>query len=99
MFLKNKAARLITINADGKSYQILPGNHPAVDVPDEVCKRDFVKALLHCGDLVRESAPEVEEADQDGELEVLRELCAEAGVKVDKRWGVERLREELDKAE
>lgn len=63
MFLKNEAARLITINhlVDGveTSYPILPGENPAVEVPDAVAKIDFVKALLKNGDLRRVGADEL----------------------------------------
>lgn len=59
MFLKNNAARLITINgklnADGEretKFQVLPGNNPSVEVPDELCKSDYVKALIASGSLV-----------------------------------------------
>lgn len=69
MFLKNEAARLITINhlVDDKetSYRILPGENPAVEVPDAVAKIDFVKALLKNGDLRRVGADDLE----DGEAE------------------------------
>ena len=69
MFPKNEAARLITINhlVDGTetSYPILPGENPAVEVPDAVAKIDFVKALLQNGDLRRVGADELE----DGEAE------------------------------
>lgn len=69
MFLKNEAARLITINflVDGMEigYPILPGENPAVEVPDEAAKIDFVKALLKNGDLRRVGADDLE----DGEAE------------------------------
>lgn len=70
MFLKNEAARLITVNhlVDGveTSYPILPGENPAVEVPDDVAKIDFVKALLQNGDLRRVGADELpdKEAEQ-----------------------------------
>lgn len=64
MFLKNEAARLITINhlVEGveTSYPILPGENPAVEVPDAVAKIDFVKALLKSGDLRVADADEAE---------------------------------------
>lgn len=41
---------------------------------------------------------EPDEADDEAELEALREVARDAGVKVDKRWGVDRLREEIAKA-
>lgn len=71
MFLKNEAARLITINhlVEGAeiSYPILPGENPAVEVPDEVAKIDFVKALLNNGDLRRVGADEMEVGDSEDE--------------------------------
>ncbi|HBO3938705.1 TPA: hypothetical protein ACQQIX_006056 [Pseudomonas aeruginosa] len=102
MYLKNEAARLITIRhiVDGAkvSYQILPGENPAVEVPDEVAKTAFVKALIQNGDLRRVG---VDEGDDEGEDEddiaTLREQAGRAGVKVDKRWSAERLREEIAK--
>lgn len=64
MFLKNNQARLITINGkldkmeDGSyvrsvKYQLKPGNNPAVEVPDELCKTEYVKALLASGAVVQ----------------------------------------------
>jgi hypothetical protein len=101
MFLKNEAARLITINhlVDGTetSYPILPGENPAVEVPDAVAKIDFVKALLKNGDLRRVGADELEAEDTDDE-----DLVAQAealGIKVNKTWGENRLREEIAKAQ
>lgn len=91
MFLKNEAARLITINhlvGDKEtSYPILPGENPAVEVPDAVAKIDFVKALLKNGDLRRVGADELESEDDDeggDDIEALREQAGRAGVKVNK---------------
>lgn len=64
MFLKNNQARLITINGkleemkDGSyvrnvKFQLKPGNNPAVEVPDELCKTEYVKALLASGAVVQ----------------------------------------------
>ena len=60
MFLKNNAKRLITVNGklDSKGqrsvkYQLKPGNNPAVEVPDELCKSAYVKALLESGAIVQ----------------------------------------------
>lgn len=101
MFLKNEAARLITINhlvGDKEtSYPILPGENPAVEVPDAVAKIDFVKALLKSGDLRRVGADELESEESDDE-----DLTAQAealGIKVNKTWGEARLREEIAKAQ
>lgn len=57
MKLKNNSARLLTVNHNGSKYRILPGNNPAVDVPNDACKSDFVKNLLKIGDLVKVSDP------------------------------------------
>lgn len=60
MFLKNNAKRLITVNGklDSKGqrsvkFQLKPGNNPAVEVPDELCKTEYVKALLESGAVVQ----------------------------------------------
>lgn len=106
MFLKNEAARLITINhlvgEKETSYPILPGENPAVEVPDEVAKIDFVKALLKNGDLRRVGADELESDDDDDgddDIEALREQAGRAGVKVNKTWGKARLLEEISKVQ
>ena len=106
MFLKNEAARLITINylVDGAetSYPILPGENPAVEVPDAVAKIDFVKALLKNGDLRRVGADELESDDDDEgddeDIDALRAEATAAGVTVSDRWGAERLKAEIAKA-
>jgi hypothetical protein len=102
MFLKNEAARLITIHhlvsGEKASYKILPGENPAVEVPDEVAKLDFVKALLQNGDLRRVGEDELDAEDDDGDdIEALREQAGRAGVKVNKTWGKARLLEEIAK--
>ncbi|MHA6160976.1 hypothetical protein ACX3X6_08740 [Pseudomonas sichuanensis] len=106
MFLKNEAARLITINhmVDGveTSYPILPGENPSVEVPDAVVKIDFVKALLKNGDLRRVGADEREADDDEEEGDDIDSLRADAealGIKVDKRWKEAKLREEIAKAQ
>lgn len=105
MFLKNEAARLITINhlVDGvlTSYPILPGENPAVEVPDAAKKIDFVKALLKSGDLRIADADEAgreEEEEGDDDIDTLRAEAAELGIEVSNRWGEKRLREEIAKA-
>lgn len=106
MFLKNEAARLITINLlvgeTETSYKILPGENPAVEVPDAVAKIDFVKALLKNGDLRRVGVDELESEDDDDEgdddIEVLRAEAVAAGVIVSDRWGAKRLKAEIAKA-
>lgn len=58
MLLKNNSARLITVNGSlnergerSVKYQIKPGKNPAVEVPNELCKSAFVKALIASGSL------------------------------------------------
>lgn len=103
MYLKNEAARLITINADGKKYQVLPGLNPVVEVPDEVAKIPFVKALLKNGSLRRISKVDVDGDDSasydamDREMELI-DQAEKLGIAVDKRWGEKRLLEEIAKA-
>lgn len=109
MHLKNEAARLITINTlDGErlvQYRILPGENPAVEVPESVVQIDFVKALLKNGSLRRVGADELGETfeeietpeDQDEKAELVME-AEELGITVDKRWGINRLKEEIAKA-
>ena len=47
MELKNISARLITISGEGETeYKILPGENPAVEVPDDIVKGFFVQALI-----------------------------------------------------
>lgn len=106
MFLKNEAARLITINhlVDGveTSYPILPGENPAVEVPDAAAKIDFVKALLNNGDLRRVGADEFEDDDGEEDGDDIDSLSADAealGIKIDKRWKEAKLREEIAKAQ
>lgn len=62
MLLKNNSARLITVNGSlnekgerTEKYQIKPGKNPAVEVPDELCKSDFVKSLIDNGSLIAQS--------------------------------------------
>jgi hypothetical protein len=52
MLLKNNVARLITINHNGKRYDVKPGENPSVDVPDEACKTAFVQNLINTGQLL-----------------------------------------------
>lgn len=102
MWLRNTAKRLITINGpmsgDGypEFYDVLPGENPAVDVPDALCKSDFVKNLIKIGELVQTVAPESDAADDD--LESLRNEALLLGIDVDKKWKAPRIRAEIDKA-
>lgn len=59
MLLKNKSARLITVNGTlndkgerTEKYLIKPGKNPAVEVPDELCESAFVQSLIDNEDLI-----------------------------------------------
>ncbi len=105
MFLKNEAARLITINhlvgEKETSYPILPGENPAVEVPDAVAKIDFVKALLKNGDLRRVGEDELDSEDDDSDevITQLREEAVALGIQVNEVWKEARLRKEIAKAQ
>lgn len=76
MLLKNVSRRLITVNMPvtrkdkktGKDVtkmegvKILPGENPAVEIPDDICKNAFVKALIKDGSLTVQ-LPEDDEAE------------------------------------
>jgi len=100
MLLRNNSKRLITINApmteSGYStfYDIKPGDNPAVEVPDEFCKSDFVKNLLNTGDLTRMTPAESDSDDVDS----LRDEAMLLDIKVDKKWDAARIQSEIDKA-
>lgn len=100
MLLRNNSSRLITINApmtDGgytEFYDIKPGENPAVEVPDEFCKSDFVKNLLNTGDLTRMTPAE---QDDVPDLEALSDEAMLLGITVDKKWDAVRLQSEIAK--
>ena len=99
MLLRNNSKRLITINASmteggyTEFYDVLPGENPAVEVPDHLCESDFVQHLLKTRDLTVEY---VQPADDD--LESLRNEALLLGIDVDKKWKAPRIRAEIDKA-
>lgn len=76
MLLKNKSARLITVNGPlndkgerTAKYQIKPGKNPSVEVPDDLCKSDFVKSLLANESLIAVAGvpiETIEPSDTDG---------------------------------
>lgn len=71
MLLKNQKARLVTINGRFENgqrvekYQIKPGNNPAVEVPDKLCKTAFVQSLIKDGTLLVMSG--AADSEQDGD--------------------------------
>ena len=100
MLLRNNSKRLVTINApmtEGgytEFYDIKPGDNPAVEVPDTLCRSDFVKNLLNTGDLTRMTPAESDSDDVDS----LRDEAMLLGIKVDKKWDAARIQSEIDKA-
>lgn len=102
MLLRNLSARLITINApmgnEGYDtfYDILPGNNPAVEVPDALCKSAWVQNLIDIGELVSLAAPAP--GDDAEELETLRDEAMLHGITVDPSWTVAQLRTAIDNA-
>ena len=74
--LKNLDKRLITINHDGKRYDIKCGENPAVEVHDEAMKTDFVKHLVETGKLaivsgVTEQDKSLEDDEHRAELKAM----------------------------
>lgn len=71
MLLKNTSRRLITINVPGKdgknvATKILPGENPAVEIPDELGKTKFVKALIKDGSLSIQLPVEDDDEESNG---------------------------------
>lgn len=101
MLLRNNSRRLITINApmtEGgytEFYDIKPGDNPSVDIPDTLCKSDFVKNLLNTGDLTRMTPADT---DGDDDMEALRNEALLLGIDVKKTWNADKIRSEIDKA-
>lgn len=113
MLLKNNVPRLITINdkmVEGKkqkSYQIKPGNNPAVEVPDELCKTTFVKLLIKERSLLVVTAPISTDDDEDlasGEYDdmdkgELKSYAEALGLDVKSSWTKDKLIDEIVKIE
>lgn len=98
MFVKNTSARLITINVKGeKPVRVLPGNNPAVEISKAAEKLTFTQLLLKKGAL-REASQVETVVENDDEKDQLVADLKELGVEVDSRWGVKRLKAELEKA-
>lgn len=93
-----QTARLITVNHEGESYEIVPGGagSVAVDVPNSIAKSPFVKALVEDGSLI---LSDVTEDEPEDDLDALREEAEKLGIKVDKRWKAERIQQEIDSKE
>lgn len=100
MLLRNQDKRLITVNAvvdnEVKSWDILPGENPAVEVPDKHCESDFVQNLINTGAL--RVMPSAAKPTGDDDEDELRKQCEELGIEVDGRWSAKRMRAEIEKA-
>lgn len=90
-------ARLITINHEGKSYDIVPGGagSVAVDIPSAAAKSPFVKALVESGDLIVGEHTE-DEVDTDDKLLSLRKEAQSLGIKFDSRSTADSLQKKID---
>jgi hypothetical protein len=75
-------------------YEVMDGREHLFDDITEA--RAVEQATAAPGEKRAVQVPDVE--DDDAELEALRVAAEAAGVKVDKRWGADRLREEIAKA-
>lgn len=101
MLLRNNSKRLITVNAPMTEggyttfFDIKPGDNPAVEVPYEFTKSDFVKNLLDTGDLTRMTPADT---DGDDDMEALRNEALLLGIDVKKTWNADKIRAEIDKA-
>lgn len=91
-----QTARLITINHDGKSYDIVPGGmgSVAVQIPNSAAKIDFVKLLVDSGDLIVTEFDE--EKEESGDIDVLRAQADALGIEYDNRWGAKKLQAAID---
>ena len=98
MFLRNMSARLVTINVKGhEPIQIKPGDNPAVEVPDEALKLDFVKHLRKERILIEE-IPRGVDLDDDEDDEELAQLQAEAvglGMDFKESWAASTLKRKI----
>lgn len=100
MLLRNTAARLITINgafSNGvrvEEYQIKPGNNPAVEVPDNLCDSDFVRALIADGSL-QVIAQVTSEYDTMAKADLIA-LCESRGIETNSRDTVKILAAKLE---
>lgn len=105
MLLKNVGARVIIINTQaGGQYYLLPGNEPAVEVPECKVAAPYIEGLINSGELIALSGSQKDEGAQnedqpqtDERDEMIAELES-LGVKVDKRWSNDRLKTELETA-
>lgn len=98
MLIKNNAARLITFSWMGVKYRFMPAGK-ATEVPDEAAASDFLKSLKADGSISVQSGESGDGLlDDIDELAPLRVEAEGLDIKVDKRWGEERLRKEIDDA-
>lgn len=92
-----QTARLVTINHEDESYDIIPGGKDSefVEIPDELLDLPFVAALIEDGTLVAKRG----QLSKFGEsIDDLRAEAESLGVAVDKRWKAGRLKLEIESA-
>jgi len=105
MKIKNMVARLITVDhevsGEVKSFRFMPAGEP-IEVPKQVASSLYIKALINDGSLsIVDVEDDVEDDADPAEASRLSDLVAQAeelGVKVDKRWGDDRLTSEIEAA-
>jgi hypothetical protein len=90
-------ARKIVINIGDKDetqYVLLPGgtDAPTIEVPSSVLDIEFVKSLIDTGDIVIVKGESVSD-----NIENLRNQCKLLGIKYEKNWSENRLREAINK--
>lgn len=102
--IKNTATCAILIPHAGADLEGLIAPGDTIEVSEKSLGTDFVKNLIEIGELelVGSSIQIVksdDDEDEEGEeLELLRTEAEELGINVDKRWGINRLKEEIAKA-
>lgn len=97
MYVKNLSARLITVNSESASTKLKPGSKEAVKLSKAQAETAFVASLIERGELIEVAGPKVEPA-ADEKAELIADLES-LGVGVDARWGIDRLKKELEEAQ
>lgn len=96
--IKNNAKSAIIIPGVGDIAKldgiVAPGDTLTVD--EQLVKSDFVQHLVSTGELIVTGAV-IEPEPENQVLSALRGQAEMLGISVNKRWGVDRLREEITK--
>lgn len=96
MRVKMKVA--VSGGRDGQSW---PGIGGEIDLPDDEAQSLVTAgmAVLVTKENVQKAVPSTEDVEtRDDEVDALRTQAEKAGVKVDKRWGADKLRAEIESA-